>query len=165
MDTLSLECTYVSKWKNILKAKIFPELVDPWCNVKTNRAFRELFFQNLTKCFRMRIRSKYSICRESSPCLSPQPLPNYAALSKDAIEQWKWTMPIVAVVRPWFSPIKLLYCIVTNLLCQKDLNLLKKHTKNQEASSISRVGFTLSNWPHLHKAYVVTVPFILILAV
>ena len=33
----------------------------------------------------------------------------------------------------------------------KDLNLLKKHTKNQEASSILRVVFALSKWPHLHR--------------
>ena len=38
----------------------------------------------------------------------------------------------------------------------KHLNLLKKHTKNQEASSILRVGFALSKWPHLHRAYSVT---------
>ena len=35
----------------------------------------------------------------------------------------------------------------------KDLNLLKKHTKNQEASSILRVVFTLSKWPHLHREW------------
>ena len=33
----------------------------------------------------------------------------------------------------------------------KDLNLLKKHTKNQEASIILRVVFALSKWPHLHR--------------
>ena len=33
----------------------------------------------------------------------------------------------------------------------KHLNFLKKHTKNQEASSILRVVFTLSKWPHLHR--------------
>ena len=33
----------------------------------------------------------------------------------------------------------------------KDLNLLKKHTKNQEASSILKVVFALSKWPHLHR--------------
>ena len=36
-------------------------------------------------------------------------------------------------------------------LALKDLNLLKKHTKNQEASSILRVVFALSKWPHLHR--------------
>ena len=41
-------------------------------------------------------------------------------------------------------------------LSLKDLNLLKKHTKNQEASSILRVVFALSKWPHLHRAYVVS---------
>ena len=33
------------------------------------------------------------------------------------------------------------------------LNFLKKHTKNQEASSILRVGFALSKWPHLHREW------------
>ena len=47
----------------------------------------------------------------------------------------------------------------------KDLNRFKKYAKYQEASSILWVGFALSKWPHLHRAYVVTVPFILILAV
>ena len=47
----------------------------------------------------------------------------------------------------------------------KVLNVWKKYLKSQEASSILRVGFALSKWPHLHRAYVVTVPFILILAV
>ena len=37
----------------------------------------------------------------------------------------------------------------------KDLNFLKKHTKNQVASSILKVLFAFSKWPHLHKAYVV----------
>ena len=32
-------------------------------------------------------------------------------------------------------------------------NLLKKHTKNQEASSILKVGFALSKWPHLHREW------------
>ena len=39
----------------------------------------------------------------------------------------------------------------------KDLNLLKNYTKNQEASYNFRLGFALSNRPHLHRAYVVTV--------
>ena len=39
----------------------------------------------------------------------------------------------------------------------KDLNLLKEIIKNQEASSILRVGFALSNRPHLHRADLVTV--------
>ena len=47
----------------------------------------------------------------------------------------------------------------------KDLNPFKTVYKIQEASSILKVGFALSKWPHLHRAYVVTVPFILILAV
>ena len=39
----------------------------------------------------------------------------------------------------------------------KDLNLLKKYTKNQEDSYNFRLGFALSNRPHLHRAYVVTI--------
>ena len=39
----------------------------------------------------------------------------------------------------------------------KDINLLKKDTKNQEASSILKVVFAFSKWPHLHRAYLVTV--------
>ena len=35
----------------------------------------------------------------------------------------------------------------------KVLNLFKKYTKNQEASSIFRVVFALSKWPHFHRAY------------
>ena len=42
-------------------------------------------------------------------------------------------------------------------LATKDQNLFKKYTKNQEASSILRVVFAISKWPHLHKAYLVTV--------
>ena len=33
----------------------------------------------------------------------------------------------------------------------KDLNLLKKHIKNQVASSILKVVFAFSKWPHLHR--------------
>ena len=33
----------------------------------------------------------------------------------------------------------------------KDLNLLKRYTKNQEAGSILKVDFALSKWPHLHR--------------
>ena len=47
----------------------------------------------------------------------------------------------------------------------KDLNLLKKYTKNQEVCYDFWLGFALSNRPHLHGAYSVTVPLILILAV
>ena len=45
----------------------------------------------------------------------------------------------------------------SKFLAMKDLNLLKKYIKNQEASSILRVKFDLSKWPHLHKPYLVTV--------
>ena len=34
----------------------------------------------------------------------------------------------------------------------KDLNPLKKHIKNQEASSILKLVFAPSKWPHLHRA-------------
>ena len=47
----------------------------------------------------------------------------------------------------------------------KDLNPFKTVSKVQEASSILRVVFALSKWPHLHRAYLVTVRFHLILAV
>ena len=47
----------------------------------------------------------------------------------------------------------------------KDLNPFKIVWKVQEASSHFRMVFACLNWPHLHRAYVVTVPFILILAV
>ena len=36
-------------------------------------------------------------------------------------------------------------------LATKDLNLLKKHTKNQVASSILKVVFASSKCPHLHR--------------
>ena len=35
----------------------------------------------------------------------------------------------------------------------KHLNFFNKHTKNQEDSSILRVVFTLSKWPHLHREW------------
>ena len=47
----------------------------------------------------------------------------------------------------------------------KVVNLLKKCTKNQEASSIWRVVFALSKSPHLLRAYVVTLCKILSTAV
>ena len=40
-----------------------------------------------------------------------------------------------------------------------DLNLSKKYTKNQEAGSISKVIFALSKWPHLHRVYLIRVPY------
>ena len=39
----------------------------------------------------------------------------------------------------------------SKFLATKDLNLLKKHTKNQVASSILKVVFAFSKWPHLHR--------------
>ena len=39
----------------------------------------------------------------------------------------------------------------------KDLNLLKKYTKNQEDGYNFKLDFTLSNRPYLHRAYLVTV--------
>ena len=47
----------------------------------------------------------------------------------------------------------------------KDLKIVKECTRNQEARYNFRLGFALSNRPHLHRASLVTVPFILILAV
>ena len=40
-------------------------------------------------------------------------------------------------------------------LALKDLNPFKIVSKVQKTSSILRVGFALSKWPHLHRAYVV----------
>ena len=53
----------------------------------------------------------------------------------------------------------------SKFLAIKDLNLLKMYTKNQEASSILRVDFALSKWPHLHRFYQVTVCSVLTAAV
>ena len=39
----------------------------------------------------------------------------------------------------------------------EDLNLFKKYIKNQEDSYNFRLGFALSNRPHLHRASLVTV--------
>ena len=39
----------------------------------------------------------------------------------------------------------------------KDLNLLKKHIKSQEADSILRISFALSKWPHLRRENLVTI--------
>ena len=47
----------------------------------------------------------------------------------------------------------------------KDLNPFKTMYEIQKASSILKVGFARFKWPYLHRAYLVTVPFILILAV
>ena len=38
-----------------------------------------------------------------------------------------------------------------------DLSLFSTESKAQEASSILKVGFALSKWPHLHRVYLVTV--------
>ena len=43
----------------------------------------------------------------------------------------------------------------------KDLILFSTVSKDQKASSILKVGFALSKWPHLHRAYVVSVWFFL----
>ena len=40
----------------------------------------------------------------------------------------------------------------------KELNPFSTVSKVQEAGSILKVGFALSNRPHLHRAYLVTVP-------
>ena len=42
----------------------------------------------------------------------------------------------------------------------KDLNLLKKYIKNQEAISILRVDFALSKWPHFNCIYLLRGPFL-----
>ena len=43
----------------------------------------------------------------------------------------------------------------SKFLALKDLNPFKTVSKVQKTSSILRVGFALSKWPHLHRAYVV----------
>ena len=45
----------------------------------------------------------------------------------------------------------------SKFLATKDLNLLKKHNKNQLASRILKVVFAFSKWPHLHRAYIISV--------
>ena len=42
----------------------------------------------------------------------------------------------------------------------ENLYLLKKDTKNQEASYNFKLGFAFSNRPHLHRAYVVSLFFL-----
>ena len=46
----------------------------------------------------------------------------------------------------------------SKFLALKNLNPLKTVLKFQEASSVLKMGFALSKWPHLHRAYLVTVP-------
>ena len=41
-------------------------------------------------------------------------------------------------------------------LALKDLILFKRYIKNQDARSTLRVDFSLSKWPHFHRAYLVT---------
>ena len=43
------------------------------------------------------------------------------------------------------------------ILAKKDLNLLQSVVKFQLAGSILRLTFALSQWPHLHWVYLVTV--------
>ena len=50
-------------------------------------------------------------------------------------------------------------------LALKDLNSFQTLLKFQEASSILKVDFALSNRPHLHKAYLVTICRVLIMTV
>ena len=45
-----------------------------------------------------------------------------------------------------------------HIYSKKDLNLLKKYIKHQEVGSLLKVFFALSKWPHFHRAYLVTVP-------
>ena len=48
-----------------------------------------------------------------------------------------------------------LWPTVPKFLALKDLNPFKTLSKVQKTGSILRVGFALSKWPHLHRAYVV----------
>ena len=88
-----------------------------------------------------------------------------------AIKLWEWFDPGPTRTRAeWFewgqaadfflrttnltaNNFAVLWSIDPKFLALKDLNLLKKHTKNQEASSILRLVFTLSKWPHLHREW------------
>ena len=45
----------------------------------------------------------------------------------------------------------------SKFLALKNLNPLKTVLKFQEDSSVLKMGFALSKWPHLHRAYLVTV--------
>ena len=45
----------------------------------------------------------------------------------------------------------------SKFLALKNLNPLKIVLKFQEPSSVLKMGFALSKWPHLHRAYLVTV--------
>ena len=58
-----------------------------------------------------------------------------------------------------------LYLTDPKFLALKDLYSLKKYDKYQETSYNFRLGFALSKRPHLHRAYLVTVRFHLILSV
>ena len=51
------------------------------------------------------------------------------------------------------------------VLLWKDLESIVNILSVQETGCILKIDFDLSKWPHFHRAYVVTVPFILILAV
>ena len=51
------------------------------------------------------------------------------------------------------SNLQALYFTDPILTVLKDQNLLKMYTTNQEASYNFRLGFALSNTPHLHRAY------------
>ena len=44
----------------------------------------------------------------------------------------------------------------SKFLAFNNLNLLKKHTKNQIGSSILEAVFVFSKWPHLHRIYVIS---------
>ena len=54
------------------------------------------------------------------------------------------------------SNFKAILCTDTLRTELKDLNLLKKHTKNQKACSILKVFFALSKRPYFHRTYLVT---------
>ena len=51
------------------------------------------------------------------------------------------------------------------LTALKDLNLLKKHIKNQEANKNYKLGFALSKRPQVNSVYLVRVPFLTSIAV
>ena len=87
------------------------------------------------------------------------------AKKKSAIRPWPqpvslpgfdaWPAPIILKV--WWPVILEPFDLQTpNFSALKDLILFSTVSKDQKASSILKVGFALSKWPHLHRAYVIS---------
>ena len=84
----------------------------------------------------------------TSPGFEPRPTGSSGAGAGWQTFSWDLQLWKLVTLRPFdrktskFQPIK-------------DLNRLKKYFKYQEASSILKVGFTLSKYPYFNRAYVV----------